>query len=323
MTETAFFDLSLALATLLPAALATLLALAAAALLWERLRLRRLFNRLDDMLDRALQGEFREEVFDESRLSAVEARLAQYLTASAAEARAIQEERDRIKALIADISHQTKTPIANVLLYAQLLGEQPLSPEGRDCLAALEGQTEKLRTLIEVLVKTSRLETGVLVLHPEPASLSPLLEDCAAQFSPQAAERGVALSLVPAEGAAAVFDPKWTAEALCCLLDNAVKYTPPGGSVTVQAVSYELFCRINVTDTGPGIPEEQQAKIFQRFYRAPAAAGREGVGIGLYLARQIAESQGGYIRVFSKPGKGAKFSLFLPRTQSLSSEPRR
>lgn len=290
--------------------------LAASLILWDRLRLRRVFKRLEDMLDRALQGEFREEVFDESRLSAVETRLAQYLAASATEARGILEERDRIKALIADISHQTKTPIANVLLYAQLLGEQPLSPEGRDCLAALDGQTEKLRSLIEALVKTSRLETGVLVLHPRPAPLSPVLEDCAAQFAPRAAEKGITLSLAPAENDAAVFDPKWTAEAVCCLLDNAVKYTPPGGAVTLQAVSYELFCRINVTDTGPGISEEEQPKVFQRFYRAAPAADADGVGIGLYLARQIAEGQGGYIRIFSKPGKGAKFSLFLPKFQT-------
>ena len=119
-------------------------ALAAALVVWERLRLRRVFNRLDDMLDQALQGRFREEVFDESHLSAVEARLAQYLAASAAGSRSLEEEKETIKSLIADISHQTKTPIANVLLYAQLLGEQPLSQEGRDCLTALEGQTEKL-----------------------------------------------------------------------------------------------------------------------------------------------------------------------------------
>lgn len=295
---------------------------AAAVVLWDRLRLRRVFKLLDKMLDRALLGEFQEEIFDESRLSAIEVKLARYLAASSSNAVRLQEERDKIKSLIADISHQTKTPIANVLLYAQLLGEQPLPPEGRDCLAALEGQTEKLRSLIDALVKTSRLETGILALHPRPAALFPVLEDCAAQFAPRAAEKGVALSLVPATDGGAVFDPKWTAEAVCNLLDNAVKYTPPGGSITVQAIFYELFCRVNVTDTGPGIPEAEQAGIFQRFYRSAGARDAEGVGIGLYLTRQIAEGQGGYIRVFSKPGKGAKFSLFLPRTQNLPAGPR-
>ena len=309
MTETAFLDLSLALTTLLPAALAALLVLAAAALLWERLRLRRLFSRLDNMLDRALRGEFREEVFDESRLSAVEARLARYLAASAASSRELEEERDKIKALIADISHQTKTPIANVLLYAQLLEEQ--APEQREYTAALSAQARKLRSLIEALVKTSRLETGVLALHPRPGALGPMLEEAVGQFAPEAAEKGLALTLGPGE-AEAVFDPKWTAEAVCNLIDNAVKYTP-SGSVTVRARSYELFARIDVADTGPGMAEEELAKVFRRFYRGPGTEEAEGVGVGLCLVRQIAEGQGGYVKAFSHPGQGTTFSLFLPR----------
>lgn len=298
------------------------LLLAAALVLWNRLRLRRVFKHFDSMLDRAIGGEFQEEVFDESRLSAVESKLSRYLAASTAAARSLQEERDQIKSLIADISHQTKTPIANVVLYAQLLDEQPLPPEARNYLAALESQTEKLQTLIEALIKTSRLESGILALSPRPAALFPILEGCAAQFAPRAAEKNIALSLIPADNDGAVFDPKWTAEAVCNLLDNAVKYTPSGGSITLQTISYELFCRINVTDTGPGIPEAEQSKIFQRFYRSSAVKDAEGVGIGLYLTRQITEGQGGYIRVFSKPGSGAKFSLFLPKTQNLLPGPR-
>lgn len=287
---------------------------AAAAVLWSHLHLRKTMQRLDRMLDEAICGNFQEKTFDESLLSAVETKLARYLSASAANAQTLQLEKDKIKSLIADISHQTRTPLANVLLYAQLLEEQPLPPEGKACLAALEGQTEKLRSLIEALVKTSRLEAGILALHPRSAPLFPMLEECVAQFVPRAAEKRVALTLLPAEDDGAVFDPKWTAEAVCNLLDNAVKYTPPGGSITVQAIFYAFFCRINVTDTGPGISGEDQPRIFQRFYRSAAAYGEEGVGIGLYLVRQIAEGQGGYTRVFSKPGKGTTVSIFLPRS---------
>ena len=100
------------------------------------------------------------------------------------------------------------------------------------------------------------------------------------------------------------FDPKWTAEALYNLVDNAVKYTPAGGRVTLRAVGYELFCRIDVTDTGPGIPEDEQARIFRRFYRSPAASGQEGVGIGLYLARQIAQRPGRISEGVQPPGGG-------------------
>jgi len=293
--------------------LAAVLLTAAAVVLWDRWRLRRTLWGLDRMLEEAIQGGFAETRFDESRLSAVETKLAHYLSASCISAQNMAEEKEKIKTLIGDISHQTKTPIANVLLYTQLLEEQELTAEGRACAAALEEQAKKLQILIDALVKTSRLETGVLALHPVPGPLGPMLEEAAAQFAPRAAEKGVSLTLRPTD-AGAVFDAKWTGEAVCCLLDNAVKYTPAGGDVTVEVISYELFCRINVTDTGPGIPEAEQAKVFQRFYRSAAVNQEQGVGIGLYLARQIAEGQGGYLKVFSKPGKGAKFSLYLPRS---------
>jgi len=286
---------------------------AAVVILWDRRRLERTLEGLDQMLDEAIRGGFAERHFDESRLSAVETKLAHCLSASAASAQTAAEEKDRIKTLIGDISHQTKTPIANVLLYAQLLGEQDLTVRGRACAAALEEQAKKLQQLIETLVKTSRLETGVLALHPTPGPLEPMLEEAAAQFAPKAAEKGVALTLRPTP-AAAVFDAKWTGEAVCNLLDNAVKYTPAGGGVTVEVISYELFCRIDVTDTGPGIPEGEQARIFGRFYRCAAVDQEPGVGIGLYLVRQIAQGQGGYVKVSSRPGRGAKFSLYLPRS---------
>lgn len=293
------------------AVLAAVLALAAA--VRARRRTRRVLKSLERMLDEAMAGTFAERNFDESLLSAVEARFAHYLASNAVSAQRLQEEKDNIKTLIADISHQIKTPVANVLLYAQLLGEQELDQEGRACAGALEQQALKLQTLADVLVKISRLETGVLALHPQPGPLAPMLEQAAAQYTPRAAEKGLTLSLSPTD-AAAVFDRKWTAEALCNLLDNAVKYTPSGGAVTVRVTVYEMFCRIDVADTGPGIPEEEHAKVFQRFYRSAAAHDAEGVGIGLYLARRIAEGQGGYIKVSSRPGQGSCFSLCLPRS---------
>lgn len=295
------------------AVIAAAVCLAAAVVFWDRRRLRRTMRRLDEMLDAAIRDEFRESSFDESLLSSVEAKLADYLSASAVSAGHLRTEKENVKALISDISHQTKTPLANILLYTQLLSEQDLPGEGRACAAALEGQAEKLQMLMDSLVKLSRLESGMLTFHTQAGPLSPMLEAAAAGLRPKAEEKGLALLLRPTD-AAAVFDRKWTEEAVCNLLDNAVKYTPPGGRITLGAVSYELFSRIDVTDTGPGIPEEEHAKIFGRFYRGQDHAAQEGVGIGLYLVRQIAAGQGGYVKVFSKPGKGAKFSLFLPRS---------
>lgn len=296
-------------------ALAVLALLAAVIIaLWTHLRARRMLDTLDRMLDDAVRGDFQESLYDESRLSALEIRMAHYLSSSAVSARNLQEEKDKIKTLIGDISHQTKTPIANLLLYAQLLEEQDLPPESRAYVSALEGQAEKLRFLIDALVKTSRLESGVLAMTPKRHGLQQLLEDAASQAAPKAEAKGIVLTVEPAD-LTARFDPKWTTEALYNLVDNAVKYTPAGGGVTLRAVGYELFCRIDVTDTGPGIPEAEQARIFQRFYRSPSAGETEGVGIGLYLARQIAAGQGGYLKVTSRPGEGSTFSLFLPRAE--------
>ena len=289
---------------------ALLLALAVVA--YDRWRTACTMRRLDEMLNAAMNGTFSEKSFDESRLSSLESRLARYLSASALSERNIQEQKDQISALISDISHQTKTPVANLQLYAQLLSEQPLTAQGKDCAAAISTQAEKLQTLIEALVKTSRLETGILVLHPQLGEITPVVERAVTQYTPRAAEKGIVLTTRQTEGSA-VFDPKWTEEAVCNLLDNALKYTPAGGTVTVEVKNYELFSAIRVSDTGPGISEGEQAKIFGRFYRAPGAYQAEGVGIGLYLTRQIAEKQGGYVKVESTPGKGSAFSLYIPR----------
>ena len=127
-----------------------------------------MLDTLDQMLDDAIRGDFQESLYDESRLSALETRMAHYLSAI----RRVRPEPgggegQAIKTLIGDISHQTKTPIANLLLYAQLLEEQDLPPESRAYVSALEQQAEKLRFLIDALVKTSRLETGVLAMTPK------------------------------------------------------------------------------------------------------------------------------------------------------------
>lgn len=277
--------------------------------LWYRRRTRRILENLSRMLDIAMQGDFTEDSFDESLLSALESKLAHYLAASTVSARNVQAEKEKLKTLIGDISHQTKTPIANILLYTQLLMEQP---GNRACLDALEGQTKKLQSLIDALVKTSRLESGAIALHPVSGKLLPMLESAVSQLAPKAAAKKIQISL-ETTAADAVFDPKWTEEALYNLLDNAVKYTPAGGAVRVTVKAYQMFSAIQVSDTGPGIPEEEQPRVFQRFYRGAEHAEEEGVGIGLYLVRQIAEGQGGYVKVSSQPGVGSTFSLYLPR----------
>lgn len=275
-------------------------------------RTARIMESLDAMLTKTIGGSFPAESFDESRMSSLESRLAQYLSASQVSALNIKKQRDQINSLISDISHQTKTPVANLKLYSQLLEEQPLSPQAMGCARAISAQTEKLESLMDALVKSSRLETGILALQPERQAIAPVLRRAVEQYMPRAREKGLELNLAEFEGEA-VFDAKWTEEALCNLLDNAVKYTPAGGRVTVSSRDFEMFSVIRVEDTGPGIAEEEQSRVFSRFYRSPSVRDREGVGLGLCLTRQIAEGQGGYVKLDSAPGQGSRFSLYLPR----------
>ena len=280
--------------------------------LYQKRYVRRTLNNLDSMIIKALDGEFSEDDYDESLKSSIETKFARYLAASSKSFNGVKEEKERIKTLISDISHQTRTPVANIRLYTQLLGEQNLGEESRECLEALESQTEKLQMLIEALVKTSRLETGILELHTKPESLKNIVERSVEQYRPKADEKNIKLEAFTSD-ISAVCDAKWTEEAVCNLLDNAVKYTPDGGNITVRMSEYEMFCRIDVTDDGNGISEEEQPKIFGRFYRGKDVYNKQGVGIGLYLTRQIVSNEGGYMKVISSEGNGSTFSIFLQK----------
>lgn len=276
-----------------------------------RYYIKQTMSKLNQMIDCAMQGNFEEEHFDESMLSALETKFAHYLASSSISAKKQQMEKDNIKSLIADISHQTKTPIANVLLYTQLLGEEELTENGHFYVYELETQAKKLQTLIEALVKTSRLETGVIALNPVSSRIDTVICAAVSQIVPKADEKQIKL-IVESSDTKAVFDSKWTEEAIVNLLDNAIKYTQNGGKITVSVSEYQMFASINVKDNGPGISEEEQSKVFRRFYRGVEQQSKDGVGIGLYLVRQIAEGQGGYIRVQSSKGQGTVFSLYLP-----------
>lgn len=293
-----------------------IMALAALLLgLWFWLDARRTVRRLDRMLSTAIDGGFGEESFDESAPSALESRMARFLNGSARSLRGVQRQRESIQRLLSDISHQTKTPLANLRLYSSLLMEEELMPRQREQAQVIFQQSEKLSFLIETLVKLSRLETDVLAVTPKSQPLAPLLERAASQAKAAAEQKGIALQLHLQQQAEmkALYDLRWTAEALGNLLDNAVKYTPPGGCIQVSATQYELFCRIDVRDNGIGIAEEEQAQIFGRFYRGRQVREQEGLGIGLYLAREIVQKQGGYLKLSSRPGQGSTFSLYLPR----------
>ena len=227
--------------------------------------------------------------------------------------RKVDEERRELQSLISDISHQVKTPVSNLKMAADTLLEKPVSEAERiDFIRGIFSQTDKLDFLFQVLVKTSRLETGVIQLDKKPGRLFDTVAQAMSGIVYAAEKKEIAVSVDCPEDLTVSHDSKWTSEALFNLLDNAVKYTPAGGKIAVSVVLWEMYVEIKVTDTGKGISESNQAAIFRRFYREEEVHEQQGVGIGLYLAREIVTRQGGYIKVVSEPGKGSEFSIMLP-----------
>ena len=224
--------------------------------------------------------------------------------------------REQMKELISDISHQTKTPIANQKIYLEILKSRSLPEDVGEFVGKLEHQTDKLDFLFQSMVKMSRLETGVIQIKKEEADLMDTIGRAVSAIVPAAERKNIRLSLETrgdaASGRRLSHDRKWTEEAVYNLLDNGVKYTSEGGSVTICVAWGEIFTKIHVRDTGKGIALERQAQIFTRFYREPEVHDQDGVGIGLYLTRKIAELQGGYVEVRSEAGKGADFCICLP-----------
>lgn len=275
----------------------------------------KILNSLNRMLDRAIEGNFNETIFDETQYSAVECKMGKYLSASQISAHKVEAERNKIRALIADISHQTKTPISNILLYGELLKEQNLSSDSASCVEAMNEQAQKLQFLIAALVKMSRLEAGIIKVHPIQSDVKDMIEKIRTQYYQIAIEKGLdflcVAPLISPQRLIAFFDEKWTIEAIGNIVDNAIKYTNQG-SITLRIKPYEMFCCIEIADTGMGIAEEEQAQIFARFYRSKRVSQKSGVGIGLYLAREIIMEEGGYIKVQSKLGEGSVFSVYLP-----------
>ena len=223
----------------------------------------------------------------------------------------LAQEKEQIKTLISDISHQIKTPIAAANTFAELLSDGELSAEERtEYITTLQMSLGKLTFLTNSLIKLSRLESGIIRLKPEKNSLNEIVLQAVKTVYAKAKEKGILITFECAQAFEAVVDFNWTAEAISNVIDNAVKYTPQGGFVRLQITEYPSFLRLDISDSGVGIPEEEQAKIFGRFYRGKQSVGTDGVGIGLYLTREIINKQNGYMKV-SSDENGSTFSMFL------------
>ncbi len=271
-------------------------------------------GRLEDMLEDAINGSFEEGDYNETRLSRLEVKWKRFLASSVSSKQRMEEEQRKIKRLLSDISHQTKTPLANILLYSQILEEKTTDAELLQIVDNIKTQSEKLDFLIQSMVKASRLESEVFILQPEKQPLLPMLESVEAAAMEEAVKKQITIVL-KAASEEACFDRKWTEEAISNLVDNAIKYSPQGSRITISVSDYEMFAAVHVSDSGIGIREEEQAQIFERFYRSREVSQEKGVGIGLYLVREIAAKQGGYVSVRSKYGEGSTFSFYMSKDE--------
>lgn len=233
----------------------------------------------------------------------------------------LTQEKEQIKTLISDISHQIKTPVAAANTFAQLLDDKELSDEERsEYTVTLQTSLEKLTFLTNSLIKMSRLESGIISLKPETNSLNDIVLQAVKTVYAKAKEKNITMTFDCEQNFKVLLDFNWTAEAITNVLDNAVKYTPSGGVVELKIAEYPSYLRLDISDNGIGIPEEEQAKIFGRFYRGKQSAGIDGVGIGLYLTRDIVSKQCGYIKVISDK-RGSTFSIFFRKSDALDEEP--
>ena len=266
-------------------------------------------------LDNMMNGDIKPPVIDEEEYiyNKISFRISRLYEIMQKTRNSVSKEKLELQELISDISHQVKTPISNIkMINTTLMGEGIPKEKRQKFMRDMDGELDKLDFLIDSMIKTSRLETGIITLEKKNQSIYDTLAMALGGILFSAEKKNINVSVNCPEELKIPHDRKWTAEALFNILDNAVKYSPNNSEIIVTVESWEMYLKIDIMDTGKGISESKQAEIFKRFYREEESRDIDGVGIGLYLARQIITRQGGYIKVSSELEKGSVFSVFLP-----------
>lgn len=222
--------------------------------------------------------------------------------------------------LVANVSHELKTPLAAIKAYAETLRLGAVNDTEHNLVFVkrIEEQADRLHQLILDILQIARIEQGQETFEINPVELRPLIEQTAQQFLGLATSKEIALRTEPPpNGAAALADEEGLRTILNNLVDNAVKYTPSGGQVTIRGIASDRQVIVEVQDTGIGIAEKDQARIFERFYRADKARSREvgGTGLGLSIVKHLAQSFGGSVSLQSVTGQGSTFRVELPRAE--------
>ena len=275
-------------------------------LLYKYIVLRNEMSELSDYIDKALDGNLEITEFDEKELSKIKSKFIKFLYASQVKEAKINTEKSKTKDLIADISHQTKTPITNLSLYISLLEDDPKD----EYLEIIKYELNKLEFLIQNLVKSSRLESDIISLQKHQANLKDIVEDVLREFKVILEEKCISIDL-KAEDLIFNLDERWLKEAIHNLVDNAIKYSPNGSTINISIYKSYLNYNLDIENECKDLSEETLPKIFERFYRGKNSVSKDGLGLGLYIAREIIEKHGGNIRA-SLDENRIKFSVDFP-----------
>lgn len=221
------------------------------------------------------------------------------------------QEQENIKSLVSDISHQLKTPIANLIMYSEFLEDDTISKEQyKEYIKIIKISVERLNFLSESMIKVSRLESNLIHLNMKNQSLNETVLKAVKDVYVKAKNKDIEIIYNEEAKIPISHDRNWTSEALFNLLDNAIKYSKTGTKIILSIKKFGMFVSVEVIDENNPISYEERNKIFSRFYRGNNSSNIEGIGIGLYLSRQIILKQGGYMNLKSS-AKGNTFSMVL------------
>ncbi len=276
-------------------------------------RNRKMYRSIDKLLDCVLSEE-KIEISDvkEGELSALVHKIHRIQEVLGKQVEKAEQEKEQIKSLVSNMSHQLKTPLANLSVYTEILSGQELEEKKKEEAAKkIKKQIDKLDWIIGSLSKMVKLEQNVIVFDAEGMSIRKTVLDAIDTVYEKIEKKGIMLVSEPYDDLLLYHNRKWTVEVFVNLLENAVKYTDRGGTIQIKVCPYEMYTEIQVIDNGCGIHEEEMTEIFKRFYRSQEVGHIEGSGIGLYLSNLILEREKGYLVVKSVYGKGSCFSVFL------------
>ena len=279
---------------------------------WYKNKMLSQYNSFLNIADEILSGKRIDIVYDESLNSAISERLNRIVEISSMQKEVAEQERDIIKSLLSNISHQIRTPLANITLYAGLLKDELSESSSFRLADKIEKNAEKLEFFMKELLKSPYAEQEIISVNPKIIELDKIIKKCCQSVELDAMKKNI--RICPESNNYKVFaDPKWTEEVFANIIENAIKYSSNNTEVTIKPILYESFVCVQIIDNGIGIPEQEQGKIFQRFYRGTNATDKQGFGIGLYLAREVLRKQQGYMKIKSKLNKGTIVEVFLSR----------